>query len=127
MDVELVNFRIKKGYGIIKIAKPVKGKDGQNIPNEFIWGNANPKNQGCFGDPPEYSPTQGPTYEFWPEQKAALNSITTTDQLYKAMYTPYYSTYQEVPVGTWDVGDSQPAFPYQWLKGEEKPFFWLQL
>ena len=79
-----------------------------NIPNELIWGNANPKNQRCFGDPPEYSPTQGPT-KFWPEQKAALNSITTTDQLYKAMYTPYYSTYQEVPVGTWDVGDSQPA------------------
>ena len=41
------------------------------------------------------------------------------------MYTRYYSTYQEVPIGTWDAGDSQPSFPYQWLKGEENPFFGL--
>ena len=79
MDVELVNLRIKKGYGCTKIAKPVKDKDGQNVPNEFIWGNANPQNKGGFGDPPEKSPTEGPTYKCWPEQKAASNNITTTN------------------------------------------------
>ena len=74
MDVELVNLRIKKGYGITKIAKPVQDKDGQNVPNEYGWGSANPKNKGGFGDPPEKSLNEGPTYKFWPEQKAALNS-----------------------------------------------------
>ena len=125
IDVELVNLRIKKGYGTTKIAKPIKGKDGQNIPGEYMWGNANPKNKGEYGDPPEFDPRQGPVYTFWQAQKAALNEHITTDQLYKALYTPYFATYQEVPIGTWDVGDAQPSFPYQWLKGEENPFFGL--
>ena len=90
MDVESVNLRIKKGYGTIKVAKPIKGKDGQNIPGEFISGNANPKNKGEYGDPPEFDPRHGPVYTYWPAQKAVLNEHTTTDQLYKALYTPYF-------------------------------------
>ena len=121
MDVEYVNLRIKKGYGVTKAAKPIKAKDGNNIPGEFMWGNANPKNKGGFGDPPDVDPRQG-SYTYWLGQKAALNEHTTTNMLYKACYTPYYSTYQEVPVATWDVGDAQPSFPYQWMQGDENPF-----
>ena len=121
MDVELVNLRIKKGYGTTKVAKHIKGKDGQIIIGEFMWGNSNPKNTCEFGDPPEYDPKTGPVYKYWPAQKAELNEHTTKDQLYKAMFTPYFSTYQEVPIGTWNIGDAHPSFPYQWLEGEENP------
>ena len=121
MEIEYVNLRIKKGYGVNKVAKPIKGKDGHNIPGEFMWGNANPKNKQEFGDPPVTDPTKG-SHVFWPGQKAALNEHTTNNMMYKTFYTPFYSTYQEVPVATWDVGDDQPAFPYQFMSGDENPF-----
>ena len=125
MEVDYVNLRIKKGYGVTKVAKPVKDKNNQNIPDQYVWGSAHPKNRGEFGDPPVKGPNEGPTYNYWPEQKALLNKGTTTNMLYKAVYTRHYSTYREVPYGTWDIGDSQPTYPDQWMKGEVDPVFGL--
>ena len=45
MEIEYVNLRIKKGYGVNIVAKPIKGKDGNKITGEYMWGNANPKNK----------------------------------------------------------------------------------
>ena len=48
--------------------------------------------------------------------------------MYKATYSQYYSTLQEIPYGLWNTGEGMPQFPYQWngrKDGDKNPFYGL--
>ena len=128
MEINYINLRIKKGFGIKKTAKQVKDEDNEPVEGQFVWGNASPEHRGIYGDPPKpHVPEQGYKRKYFEEQTRILDKESTAEMLYKAAYTQHYSLLQEFPYGLWDTGGAMPQFPFQWtgkIEGDKNPFLW---
>ena len=126
IEINYINLRIKKGFGITKHAKQIKEDDGQ-LTGKYTWGNARPQHRGVYGDPPKPNSEQGRKRKYFAEQTRDLDKDTTSEMLYKTAYTQHYSLMHEFPYGLWDTGGAMPQFPLQWTgKAEDKnPFYGL--
>ena len=129
MEINYINLRIKKGFGLKKIAKQVKDEDNEPVEGQYVWGNASPEHRGIYGDPPKPNvPEQGYKRKYFGEQTRILDKESTAEMLYKAAYSQHYFLLQEFPYGLWDTGRAMPQFPFQWTgkrEGDKNPFYGL--
>ena len=104
MEVRYINARIKRGFGTKRVAKQAKDDDMLPKEGEYEWGNANPEYRGVYGDSlrPNIS-EEGYRKKYWEGQTRDLDKETTANMMYKAAYSQYYSSLQEVPYGLWHV------------------------